>query len=158
MASTKCTPSRETVSPHVAHAPLRPCCLLPWVCPTASPEHHQALRPKLQTVHSTVYRILVVLKPSPFFPSVVWGTDFLFSPLQVFSLFLSLSQATFGGVLFLHNHDVPLSPHFSFSLHENGSLLSRVLLSPSSPLCTAYLPSSFIQVMQIVLLILRSIS
>ena len=33
------------------------------------------------TMYSPVYRVLMVLRPSPFSLSMFWGTDFLFSPL-----------------------------------------------------------------------------
>ena len=71
--------------------------------------HCQALRSRLQT-----YTPL-------FIGSWQWfgGTDFLSSPLQVFSPFHSLSlslQLLFGGVLFLHDPDVLHSLLFSFSL------------------------------------------
>ena len=135
MASTKCTPSRETVSPHVAHAPLRPCCLLPWVCPTASPEHHQALRPKLQTVHSTVYRILVVLKPSPFFPSIVLGNIFLIHfPASVFTLSLQLLLGECFSCMISMHHTLPFFFSFSLLSSQKSSLPSISFLSPSSPL------------------------
>ena len=53
-------------------------------------KYHQALSSVLQTLHFTVYSVLVVLTPSPFFLSVVLGNRILVqSPM--FSLFLSLS-------------------------------------------------------------------
>ena len=66
-------PGRETASPLVAQGPLRPLYLPLGICPTSSPEHYL----ELQTLCSTVYRILVVLKPSPVFLSLVLGNRFL---------------------------------------------------------------------------------
>ena len=59
MVSTKCSPSRRTTSPHVAQGPLRPDALLPYQSTT----RYRALI--LQTLCCTVYRILLVVKPSP---------------------------------------------------------------------------------------------
>ena len=78
MASTKCHPSRGTASPCVAYGPLRPCCQLLGIC--SSPGHYQVLSTGISNsvLH---YRILTVLKPSPFSSQWFWGRDFLFSPL-----------------------------------------------------------------------------
>ena len=96
-----------------------------------------------------VYRVLIEFKlfPFSFFP-------FLFSPLWLFPLFHFLSscfqQRGPGecGVAF----PIPLT-HF---LSPQAKTAPRAAsLSPSSPLHAMYLPSSVVQVMQIVVLILK---
>lgn len=59
----------------------------------------------------------MVLKPSPFSPSMVLGNRFLVqSPASAFTLSLSFSPTTtFRGVLFLHDPKLSHSPHCSFS-------------------------------------------
>ena len=82
-------------------------------------------------LHSTVYRILVILKPSPFFPSVILGNRFLVqSPVSVFTLSLSFSPTTSGGVFFLHSPSVLHSPPFSV-LSLQKQLPSGFSLPPS---------------------------
>ena len=117
MGSTECSPSRGT-SPRVAHGSLRPHCLLLGfillLLPLQSTTKLQAS--KLQTLCSTVYRILVIFKSSPFFPSVVLRNRFLVqSPTRVFTLSLPFSPATFGGQLFLHDPGTLHSSSFPFS-------------------------------------------
>ena len=68
--------------------------------PYQSTSRHSASN--LQTLCCIVYRILVVLKLSPFSLSVVLGNRFLIqSPESVFTLTLSFSPATFRGSDFL---------------------------------------------------------
>ena len=68
-----------------------------------------------------------------------------------YTMLISLSPATFGGSAFLaQSQCATLSPFlflFLSFLRENGSLPSRAFLSPNSPLCTMYLPSSVAQVL-----------
>ena len=79
--------------------------------PHQSTARHRA--PKLQSCYSFVYRILVVLKPSSFFPSVVLGDKFLVQhPASVFTLSLQL----LSGECFSCTPDAPHSPPFSFSV------------------------------------------
>ena len=116
----------------MTHGPFRLLCLFLAFCPTSSPEHGQALSLGLHTLCSTVYRTLVVLKPLPHPWQRFWGTDFLSSPLRLFSLFLSLSPDTFkGNDFFAQSGCTALSPPFLFlslsSLCKNGSLPSVAL-------------------------------
>ena len=81
--------------------------------PYQSTSRHSASN--LQTLCCIVYRILVVLKLSPFSLSVVLGNRFLIqSPESVFTLFLYFSPATSGGVFFLHHPGAPHSAPFPF--------------------------------------------
>ncbi|XP_049506125.1 uncharacterized protein LOC125936195 [Panthera uncia] len=124
--------------------------------PHQSTTRHRA--PDFLTLLSTVYRILVVLRPSPFSLPVVLGNRFLIqSPASVFTLFLSFSAANFGKLFFLYFPDVPHSPLSLSFLCYNSSLPLVASLSHNSLLCTAYLLSFVAQVIQIVVLILRSI-
>ena len=75
---------------------------------------HWALN--VQALCSTVYRILVVLKPSPVFPSMVLGEQICCSVSWECFHSLSFSPATFGGVLFLHDAIKLHSPPFLFSI------------------------------------------
>ena len=96
-----------------------------------------------------VYRVLMEFKPSPFS-----FLPFLFSPCGCFR-FSTLSAAAFGG----GGGAFPiLSPHLRpLSTSKNNSLTSSASLSPSSPLHAAYLPSSVVQVVRVVVLILKSV-
>ena len=107
---------------------------------------------------STVCRILVVLKPSSFFSSVVLGNRFLVQfPASVFTLSLQLLLGECFPCTILMCLTLPLSLSLS-SLHENSSLPSGAFFSTSSRLRTAHLPSSVAQRIRIVVLILRSVS
>ena len=115
MTSTKCSPSRELLLPMWHTDPSYPAACS-WgftLFPHQSTARHWA--PAFLTLCSTVYRILVVLKPSPFFPSMVLENRFLVqSPESVFTLFLYFSPATSGGVFFLHHPGAPHSAPFPF--------------------------------------------
>ena len=88
--------------------------------------------------------------PSPF--------SFLFSPFLVqsvwlFPLFHFLSSCFWGGCF---SHILP--PPSSSSLRRQKQLPAlRGFSLPSSPLCAEYLLSSVVQVVQIVVLILKSV-
>ena len=76
-------PSKRTASPHVARRPLRPCCLLLGIFPShQTTARYQAA--EFLTLCSPVYRVLMVLKHSPFS-----FLPFLFRPFWVFPFFLS---------------------------------------------------------------------
>ena len=142
--SAKCPLSKGTTSPSVAHGPLRTLSLLLGVCPS----HQNFVRyeaEEFQTLPSPVYRVLIVFKPSPFSfsCSIPYGYfhSFPFSP------------AAFRGNAFL-----VLSPRLHpLSTSKNSSLPSEASLSPSPPLCAVNPLKSVVQVIQIVVLILRSI-
>ena len=93
----------------------------------------------------SLFLVLMEFKPSPFslFGSV---------PAAASTFPLSL-QLLLGRVLFLHSLPC-LRP---LSTHKNSSLPSVASGSPGSPLCAAYLLNSVVQVVQIVVLILRSV-
>ena len=101
---------------HMWHTvPFGPCCLLLGISPTSSVEHHQALSSKtsdsvLQCLWNPGSIKALFLSPHQWF----WEQISCSVPCECFHS-LSFSPATFGGVLFLHNHDVPHSPHFSLS-------------------------------------------
>ena len=144
-ASNKYPTSRGTASPHVAHRPLRPHCLLLGIRPShQSTTMYGAV--EFLTLVSPVSRILMVFKPSLFS-----CLPLLFSHLWVFPPFLFF-PGTFGGSVF-----PVLSPLFLSSLRKNSSLPSAASLSLSSPLYATYPLSSVAQIMQIVVLVLRSI-
>ena len=149
MASTRCSQSRGTTSPLVAYRPLRPCYLLLGIHPASSPEHHQAL--SSETSDSIVYRILVVLTPSLFFPISGFGEKSSCSvPYECFHSFSQCLPTFFQGGVFLHDWCTTLSPFLFLSL---SSVCKKKLPTfhgfslPSSPLYTTYLPSSVAQVM-----------
>ena len=146
-ACTKCPPCRGTASPHVVEGPLKPHALLLWIRPShQSTTRYQAA--EFQTLHS-LFIVLMEFKHSSFS-----FLPFLFSPLQLFLLFLFLSSCFqgWGGAFPI------LSPHLHpLSRSKNSSLPSMASLSPSSPLHAMYLLSSVVQVVQIVVLILKSV-
>ena len=110
MVSTKCTPSRGIVSSHVAHGPLIPQCLLLGIFPNKEIPHQSTTRlwaPELQTLYSTVYRILKVLKPTSF--SGLEEHILVQSPVRVFTLSLSL-QLLSGSVFSVISQCTALSP------------------------------------------------
>lgn len=90
------------------------------------------------------------------------GNRFLVQfPVIVFTLSLSLQELSGGSAFLALSQCAALSPFLFLSLSsliKNDSLPSKAFLSTSSPLCIAYLLSSEAQVMQIFVLILRSIS
>ena len=100
MASTKCTGSMGTASPHVAHRPLRSCCLLLGICPDSSVEHCQAL--SSETSDSGLHCLYNPggIETFSFLPVNGFGDRFLVQYLQVFSLFLSLSLLLLLGECF----------------------------------------------------------
>ena len=125
--------------------PQGPYFLLPWIHPpTRAPPGIELWSFRLCA--PPVCRVLMEFRPSPFF--------FLFSPCSYFH-FSTFCPAAFGCVwaeLF------PYSPHLRpLSTSKNSSLPSVASLSPSSPLHAVYLPSSVVQVGQIVVLILKSV-
>ena len=128
--------------------PQGPYFLLPWIHPpTRAPPGIELWSFRLCA--SPVYRVLMEFKHSPFS-----FLPFLFSPLWLFPLRLFLSSSFRGGgdaflllfpisVLFVQTKTAPCPLQF--------------LCRCSSPFCTAYLPSSMVQVVQIVVLILKSV-
>ena len=124
MASTKCPPSRGTTSPHVAHRPLGPHSLLLGIHPShQSTARYWAL--EFPTLCSPVYRVLMVLKPSLFSPSM---GRFLFgeqiSCSVPYGCFHSFSQAAFRGVFFLFFPSAPHSPPVSLASLPPKQLLT----------------------------------
>ena len=139
-ASTGCLPSGGTASPvWPVDASDLAACSWGFALPTRAPPGIELWSFRL--LCSPVYRVLMVLKPSP---------PFSLSCSVACGRFHSLSFSV-GAVLSCGGSAFPaLSPLSLFSLHKNSSLPSTASLSPSSPLCTTYLPSSVAQVMQIV--------
>ena len=141
-ASTRCPPSRGTASLRVARRTLDSALLL-----GIRPSHQSTTRygaAPFQPLRS-LFLVLVEFKPSPLslFGSV---------PAAASTFPLSL-QLLLGRVLFLHSLPC-LRP---LSTHKNSSVPSVASGSPGSPLCAAYLLNSVVQVVQIVVLILRSV-
>ena len=90
MAYTKCPLSRWTASPCVAQGSLGPHCSGDSPCHQSSTRYQTV---EYQTLHSPIYRVLIVFKPSPFS-----FLSFLFGPLWVFPLFLFHSSFFWGSV------------------------------------------------------------
>ena len=114
---------------------LRPHCLLLGIC--SSTVHHQVLRSEISTLCSTIYRILVVLKPSPFYPSMVFGNRPLVQSLVSVST-LALALQCFSCV-----NLVCCTPPFPFfcPLSKNSSLLFMAFLPQfTNPYC---IPAQF---------------
>ena len=126
-----------TASLSTAHRRFRQHCLLLGIRPTSSPEHHQPLCSEstdsaLLFIETWQYW-LPLLSPCQWF----WRTDYFFSPLRVFSLFLSLFSSCFQeGVLFLQDPNAPHSPPFFLSVFSAWKWLPTLFIfSPlSSPL------------------------
>ena len=141
-ASTECPPIKGTAS--VSQGPLKLCCLLLGIHPYhQSTDRYRAV--EFLMLLSPFYGVLMVLKPSPF--SLSLSCSVIYECSHFFSL------TNFGGSAFPVFSPVSLS-----FLLKYCSLPFVTSLSPSSSLCVAYLLSSVAQVMQIVVLILRSIS
>ena len=101
--------------------------------PHQNTARHWAL--ELQTLRSTVSRILMVVKPSPFSLSMVLGNRFLVRSLVSVFTFSLPFQLPFGGwgVLFFHYPDAPHFPLFSFSLCPLSAKTAPYLLWLFSP-------------------------
>ena len=160
ITSTKCTPRRGSASPLATKGILRSCCPLLGIHPASSPEHHQE-----QTSETSDSAPLFIktgdIETLSFFPCQWFGEPFSCAVPCAFLLFPSScfqesASCTnpMGCPLYYPAPQSFCSPHKGLP-----SLCStKALLSLSSPLCTMYLLCSLPQIMQIVLLVLRSIS
>ena len=140
-APTKCPSSSGATSPRVAQEPPRP-----HSVPGSFPfplEHFPVLSCGVAGSVLPLFTVLMDLNPllSPFLVQSLW----------LFPIFPFLSSWFWEGVL------LPYSPHCFCPLTQKHlpALHSFCLLK--SPLCATYLLNSVVQVVQIVVLILRSV-
>ena len=151
-ASTGCLPSGGTASPvwPVGASDLA-ACSWGFALPTRAPPGIELWSFRLCA--PPVYRVVMEFKPSPF--------SFLLSPflvqsLQLFPLSTFLQLHLGWGVFFPYS--LPHPTLSQSSLHvQKGLPALQSSPSPSSPLHAVYLLISVAQVMQIVVLILRSL-
>ena len=111
------------------------------------PDHCQISSCRVAAFVLPLFTVLMEFKPSPF-------SLFSLVPVAIYNFLLSLQLLLGRGafpIFYPHPHLHPLSSGKSGSLPSTGSL------SPSSPLHTAYLLNSVLQVVQIVVLILQSV-
>ena len=143
-ASTRCPPSRGTASPMWPEEPRTPLCCWGFTLLT----RYGAV--EFQTLHS-------VCLPSE------WNLNPLLSPFSLFSpVTVAVSNFPLSLQLLLGRGAFPIFSPPSLCLQplstdKSGSLPSAASLSPSSPLHAVYLLNSMVQVVQIVVLILRSV-
>ena len=161
IASTKCSPNRGTASPRVAHRPLRPFCLFLEICPSSSPEHHQALSSKTSDSALHCLQNPGGIETLSFPPIKGFGEQISCSdPCERFHYFSLFLSSYFQGSAFLAQSQCATLSPFSFSvlsLQKQLPTLHRPSL-PQFASPTAHLLSSVAQVTQIVVLVLRSIS
>ena len=145
-ASTRCPPSMGTASPCVSRRPLD--FILSWGFSLLTRALPGIELQSLRLCAPPVYRILMEFKLSPF--SLLSSV-----PAAVSTFPLSL-QLPFGEGAFPIFSTPP--PHLHpLSTSKNSCLPSVPSLSPSSPLHSVYLLNSVVQVVQIVVLIFKSV-
>lgn len=162
ISCSKCTPTGEPLLPiwHSGSWDCTVCSLLP--CRSTPGTDLWNVRLQIPLFIENWWYWNPVLFPCQWF----WGTEFLSSSLWVLSLFLSLCISNyFQGKSF--SCTILMSCTLSsflflslFSLQKRLCTLqvTGAFLFPISTLCTAYLPISLTQIMQIFALILRSFS